>query len=392
MLLANATVAARLSPSGVLIARGLLEGQAETEITDRLRRFFRGATAEHITQDLGRVRSLLTELAEPGDNYPIINLDDAAVSAEATHLIAPLEATVPLGPPEVLTPIIDRLWQVAIPHLTVLAPIGSADPMWPAHLVRAIERAEDLGMIAGVRGRSSDLDDGNLLKRLALAGADHITVLYAAADSAVHDSFCGPGDHAAAERVIGEAQTLEIAAVAETPLVESTLSVLGATLNRLLALDVTNISFFAIAAREGVNDEVRADALASKAMPQVASLVEEAAHEARVRFIWQPPVTREPAYTVAQQIQLGPRCSGDVSVRVELDGSVIPARGPHRSAGNILTQHWGAIWDDDAFRRYRARVEAATRCDVCPGLALCAADCPQNAAGWSTYPQGGATR
>jgi radical SAM protein with 4Fe4S-binding SPASM domain len=102
-----------------------------------------------------------------------------------------------------------------------------------------------------------------------------------------------------------------------------------------------------------------------------------------VRFIWQPPLERDPARSLAEQVQQGPRCSGDVAVRVEPDGEVIPARGPYRSAGNILTYEWPRIWNDQAFRQYRERVESPTRCDDCPGLAICAADCPRKQAGWA---------
>ena len=35
------------------------------------------------------------------------------------------------------------------------------------------------------------------------------------------------------------------------------------------------------------------------------------------------------------------------------------------------------------FTRYRERVAAPTRCANCPGLALCVADCPREAAGWA---------
>ena len=58
----------------------------------------------------------------PGDTYPVYNLEDAAVSPYAAQLIAPLQASVPLAEPEKLVPILDRLWEVGIPHVTLLAP------------------------------------------------------------------------------------------------------------------------------------------------------------------------------------------------------------------------------------------------------------------------------
>lgn len=379
MLLANATAAARLTPTGVMMAKGLLDGEDEHTILTRLSERFRGGSAEERAEDLSRVADLIENLVAPGDNYPIVNLTDAALSPDASALIAPWEASLPLAPPAQLAALLDRLWEVGIPHVTFLAPLNPDSD----HLVRAVERAEDLGMIAGVRARATALATGSLLEDLALAGVDHITVPHAAAETAVHDALLGDGDHAHLDGLYDAIRAQEVCPVAEIPLVKSTLNGLRPTLNRLLQNGVTNISFFAVAAPNEMGDEARGGALPARAMPQTADWVEEIAGEAQVRFIWQPPVMRDPAVSLAAQVQAGPRCAGDVAVRVEPDGRVIPPRGPYRSAGNVLQDEWGDIWDDAAFVRYREQVAAPTRCPECPGLVICAADCPREPRGWA---------
>lgn len=376
MLIANAAAAARLSPVGVVIARGLLADQSERDILHDLQDRFQDSPAARLEHDLAQVKLLLRDLAQPDDRYPVFNLEDAAVLPGKTSLMAPLEASLPLAAPEQMMPILSRLWDVGIPHVTILLP---ANPN-PLHLTRAVERAEDLGLICGVSGRASDLAAGGLLDDLALAGLDHVTVFYASADAAVHDALLGSGDHAAAETLFRRTQMLEMADVGLTPLVTATINHLEATLNALLALHVTNVSFFAVAAAADEQD----GAIPAPAMRQVAALVEEEAEEARVAYLWLPPVQRDPSLTLAQQVRQGPRCAGDVAVRIEADGSVMPARGPAINAGNLLQNSWEAIWDHAAFRRYRGRVEAPTRCQMCPGLAICAADCPAEPAGWAT--------
>ncbi len=375
MLIANATAAARLSPAGVVIAKGLLDGDDEAGLMRDLEERFRGATRDQMRADLARIQTLLQELTEPGDTYPILNLEDAAVSPYETQLLAPLEADIPLAEPERLKPILDRLWQVGIPHVTILVPENPDS----ADLVQTVERAEDLGLICGVSGRASDLESGALLDDLAMAGVDHVTLFYASADPAIHDALFGEGDHAAARQLFARTQQLEVADVGQVPLVATTLDDLDETLVALLELMVPNVSFFAIASQEESDD----GAIPAEAMRQVAAQVEEEADEAQVRYVWQPPVMRNPAQSLSVQVRQGPRCSGDVAIRVEPDGSVIPPRGPHRAAGNILQDNWDTIWGHEAFRRYRERVEAPTRCEVCPGLAICAADCPREPAGWS---------
>jgi radical SAM protein with 4Fe4S-binding SPASM domain len=379
LLLANATAAVRLSPTGVLIAKRLLDDAPEQNILRDLKANFTGATQEMMQRDLERVAGLIANLANPDDNYPIINLEDAAISPYESRLIAPLQADVPLAKPEHLYPILSRLWNAAIPHVTFLAGLQPD----PTHLIRAVEKAEDLGMIAGVRARATDLNQGRLIEHLAVVGVDYITLLYASTEAEVHDALVGAGDHAITDVVLAAVQDADVAAVAEIPLVATTISGLAETLDVLQTLGIHNYSFFAIAAPDELPADEATGAIMAMGMAQTASLVEELSDTMDVRFVWQPPVLRDPAQTLAEQVQRGPRCSGDVAVRVEPDGRVISARGPYRSAGNILTDSWPDIWNDPAFINYRERIERPTRCDECPGLAICAADCPRKPAGWS---------
>ncbi len=378
MLIANAAAAARLSPSGVLIVKGLLDGKTTDAILADLIANFRGGSIEAMRADIAEVESLIKRITTPGDTYPVFNLDDAALSPYAAQLIAPLQASLPLAEPEKLLPILDRLWAVGIPHVTLLAP-QQPDP---AFLVRAVEHAEDLGMIAGVRGRASDLWDAGLLTALTQAGVDHITFLYASTNPAVHDALCGDGDHTAATALLAWLEENRVCAIAEIPLLQATLGVLTATLDTLLTAGTDNIAFVAYATTDAALAE-RDGVFHADAMPQVAAIVEEIADNAHARFIWDPPVQRNPALSLVEQVHRGPRCSGDVAVRVEADGSVIPPRGPYQSAGNILTASWDDIWNHEVFRVYRERVEAPTHCNICPGLVICAADCPREPRGWA---------
>jgi radical SAM protein with 4Fe4S-binding SPASM domain len=376
MLLANAAAAARLRPSGVIIAKGLLEGDDEQTVAKRLVESFRDLTLQQAAADVDRLRGIIAKLDSPGDNYPIINLADPSYSPEASALELPLSADVPLARPDRLLPILDRLWELGIPHVTLIAGERSD----PAALVCAVERAEDLGLIAGVRGRGTVLRQGSLIRDLAQAGADHLNILYLSARPAVHDALAGNGDHANAVEALAEAQENEVCPVAEVALVESTLDGIEETLEALAAAGISNACFFAIAMAKGKSSggAIRADELV-----QAARLIEESAEESDVRYLWYPPVRFHLGSVLPRQVRRGPRSSGDHAVRVEPDGSVIPARGPYRPAGNLLKEKWKKIHRHEVFRKYRRRVETDTHCDDCPGLAICAADCPRNPEGWA---------
>ncbi len=378
MLIANAMAAARLTPTGVLIAKSLLEGLPDDDVVRQLKATFAGAGEDVMRGDVAKVKALIAQITAPSDTYPVYNLEDAAISPYGAQLIAPLQASLPLADPEVIAPLLERLWAVGIPHVTFLVVDSSAH----SDLVRAVELAEDLGMIAGVRGRAAYLCDEGFLADLQQAGVDHVTFLYASTDAQVHDTLCGEGDHDAAESLMAWLEAHQISAVAEIPLLQPTLDDVYETVEALISSGADNLSFVAYA----TSDETLAQhepVFTSDAMAQVATTVEEVATMVHARFMWEPPVERDAAMSLAAQVVAGPRCSGDVAVRVETNGDVIPARGPYHSAGNLLTDSWHVIWNNEVFRRYRERVEAPTRCDNCPGLTICAADCPRDPRGWA---------
>ncbi|NBD35482.1 MAG: hypothetical protein GVY30_05735 [Chloroflexi bacterium] len=351
LLIANAAAAAQLSPSGAVIAKGLLEGHDEAKILDRLRSYFEGGAEGQMRADIAQVTGLIRQITHPHDAYPLFTLNDAAFSPYEAQLIAPLQATVPLADPTRMSPLLRRLWEVGIPNITVLVP----EEFERGDLIRAIELAEDLGMIAGVRGRATDLWEEDLLQDVMMAGVDHVTVLYAATDPALHDALCGEGDHAAATDLFDWLEAHEICAIAEMPLTQRTAQELKATVEEMAKLGVDNIAFVAYVLTEGSPSD-ESEALAMAALPQLEARVEEAATRTQMRFLWVPPMPRRPEIPLAAQVRQGPRCAEDTAVRVEPNGEIIPSRGPIQSVGNILKDDWKTIWQHEAFRIYREKV------------------------------------
>lgn len=382
VLLANATAAARLRPSGSIIAKALLDGEDEESIVARLRQTFHGVSAEHAKDDIERVRSILDNLETPGDSYPILNLADPSFGPDVTPLKKPLSADLPLAGPEVIVPILDRLWEQGIPHVTLIAPAGFER----SALVRAIERAEDLGMIAGVRLRGSDLSDEAFVAELAAAGVDHVNVLYLSCNAEVHDALAGSGDLVAALQAFEAIRANEVCTVAEVGLIEPTLDTLEETIESLRQADVTNIAFYALATEDPKREPA---ALEPGQLLQTAGMIEEFADAMNIRHLWYPPRQRAEGVSLSEQVCQGPRTSGDHAIRVEPDGAVFTARGPWQSIGNILHDSWETMAASSTYEAYRRRVQTDTHCDECPGLAICAADCPRTPTGWAIPPGNG---
>ncbi len=379
LLLANAAEAAYLSPVGTRMARDILEGLSDDSIRGDLRAVFRDISPAAMQADLAQMRALIADLAAPGDNYPVTDLVEEGETLWNRRLAAPFRADVVQGEIELTRQILSKLWGAGVPHVTFLA---RADA--PAEdLPLLVEAAEDLGMIAGLRAVASWVSP-EVLERAALAGLDHLDLLYVSPDPALHDEVCGPGDHARVLAAFGQCGQLELCPVAQVPLYAgNTDEALETVFRALREAGVTNLGFFALACPDDEEAAQAAGALPARALPQIALTIAEAAEQTQARYLWAPPVRFNVRKSAAEQILAGPRTQGDVTVRVEPDGSVRPPRGGSTCAGNLRSDTWESIWADECFTRYRERLQAPTRCADCPDLAICAADCPKRPESWS---------
>ena len=383
LLLANASEVAYLSAAGVVMARGVLEERDDQEIAEEVRSEFRGAPQAQIAADLATVRQLIADLCEPGDNYPITNLDDPRASGWARELAAPFRADVVQGDLESNREVLRRLWDAGIPHVSILAE-PEADT---AELPLLVEAAEDLGMICGLRSVASWLTP-DIIKQAAMAGLDHLDVVYAANSDELHDEMCGVGDRWQAMSAFAQSHELELCPVAEMPLLERNADEIEEMMGQLCDAEVTNVVCFALACPDDDEEAQATGALPARALPQVATDIIEAAEETQARYLWAPPMRFDNSKTLAEQVRRGPRTAGDIAIRVEADGSVLPARG-RGCAGTLMSQPWDDIWGHECFRRYRERLKAPTRVSDCPDLEICVADCPKEPRGWSDDREGG---
>lgn len=383
LLLANAAEAAWLSPVGVRMASGVLEGRSDQEIVDEITAEFRGAPESQVHADLAQVHSMIEDLAEPGDNYPVTNLTDPRISAWERELAAPLRADVDQCEPERFREIIRVLWDAGVPHVSIQADRdGKA-----AELMLLVEAAEDIGMICGLRAAAGWLSD-DVIEACAMAGLDHLDLLFVCHDPAEHDETCSPGDHEAFVAAVEQCRELELAPVAQWPLMDSNLADMDEMAEAIQSLGITNVVGFAIACPDDDEAADTGGALPARALPQVATTFFELAENTNGRYLWAPPKRFDHSRDLREQVLDGPRTSADVTIRINADGTVWPARGA-QSAGNILNRPWEQIWQHQAFKRYRERLKAPTHCPECPDLPICNADCPKDPAGWSDDREGG---
>jgi radical SAM protein with 4Fe4S-binding SPASM domain len=383
LLVVNATTAVQLSPPGVIMAQHLLHGRDPEDTKSEIKQRFHGVSGAQFQHDYDRLQKLIAQWQRPTSastaRAHVTNLQDAAFVPETVQLFAPLEADVPLAPLEQLRPLLTRLWHIGIPHVTLLLP---PEPDG-ATLVKAVERAEDLGMICGVRGIANALYDTEVVAALAQSGLDYATLVYLTSDNVVQNQWLGQDYGAKFTGVVTQLQYRGIYTTAEVPLIAANATSIPDIVGYLDIAGIRDIAFVAYAGEDGLSEAELDGALTAGALRQVAVSVEEAVEARNIRFHWEPPVARNPNVPLVEQIIAGPRTAGDAAVRVEPDGTIYPPRGANIPAGNIFNDEWATIWNHPAFTRYRERVAAPTHCALCPGLALCAADCPADPNGWA---------
>jgi radical SAM protein with 4Fe4S-binding SPASM domain len=305
---------------------------------------------------------------------------------------------------------LQKLWDAGIPH------VRFADVGWKTTcdnfgqdaaeeqlqtLVAAIEFAEDLGMITGVRALASQLlfstasASAPALDRLAQVGLDYI-VLPWGVEAASHGWLFGKDDYEALLSAVQRASSWEMTAVLEAALVRESVAVLEAEIDRMLVREISHLEVFAMAYHPA-DTSPRKDAATTVAtgehtpfeareLRQLASWIEDLADHRWLQTIWLPPVCAkgfDRQDGLRSAIVRGPRAGSEFSIRVEADGNVIPAKGPRASVGNIQQMPWAEIWSASAFADIREGARQRELCSECPRLTVCATDCPADYQGWA---------
>ncbi len=373
LLLVHARAAVPLSAPGVRMAEGILRGDEDADVVRSIRAGFAGASVERIRADLAALRQTIEDLGAGRDpRFPLAGFGPAAAGL---RFPAPLVADVTAAAPERMVPLLRRLWESGVP-IVVIRDHPAATPAW---LLRAVERAEDLGLVALLRAPAGRLAEGDLLTDLADSGLDGLVLPLASPDPALHDACWGEGGHAAALAVATRARTREVPWTAEVPLLEGTDP--EALLARIAEEGGMGAAVFAVAAEPPDPEPDVAEGapaprpLSPRALRSAAAAIEVLADGGSV--LWTAPV-RVPAGTpVAEVVRAGPRTIALEAVRVDHDGSVVPPLGPRRVAGNVIREAWDVLSAHPSF------APTGDRCPACPGLDLCRAGCPADPATWT---------
>jgi radical SAM protein with 4Fe4S-binding SPASM domain len=369
LLFAGGLNLVRLHPAGVFMTKAILEERDENPIIDSVAKRFHDIGREHIKADMHVLCNAIVQLGSSDGQFPLFSHGDISFSPEFVSVERPLSADVPLCKPFYMAPLLERLWDARIPHLTIVAGKNPAEK----ELVRAVAKAHRLGIIPGVRGFGSHLSVGSRIADLANAGLRHLDVVCLSIDEQTHDSLTAPGDYKLAIKSLVTAQKRGVCPVAVIPLVRAAMPSIEDTMAALAAHQVHHVSMLAFTTAEA-HPNMQEVLQASEFIPAVAKL-DAAARRHEIRLMWHPPVRRDFELTLAEQIFRGPRTSNDGAIRVEPDGRVFPARGRSTPAGNLLQDSWEKIASSRVYKNFRKHVEDSDFCQKCPHHGFCVSEC-----------------
>src|SRR5512143_646212 len=204
-LIVNANRVMHLNPTAALMAYLLLEEMPEAQAVATIRKQYR-VSAEQARTDLLAIRGQLDELVRPDGACPIHELDietsmpfsarpsapyrmDLALTYRCNNNCAHCYNARPRQHPELSTGqwkhILDRLWEIGIPHIV----FTGGEPTLRPDLPELIAHAEKNGQITGINTNGRRLKDRDFVQSLVDAGLDHVQITLESNEPAIHDEM-----------------------------------------------------------------------------------------------------------------------------------------------------------------------------------------------------------
>jgi radical SAM protein with 4Fe4S-binding SPASM domain len=267
--------------------------------------------------------------------------------------------------------IIDRLWELGVPHLV----FTGGEATLRSDLPELIRHAESNGQITGLNTNARRLMDERYLQQLVEAGLDHVQVTVESCDELVHDEMMR-AKGAFRQTIAGLKNALgsRLYVMTNTTMLQTNIHTLPDTLDFLAELGVPTVGLNALI--YSGNGLTVGTGLRENELQPVLDMAQRKTAEYGQKLIW---------YTPTQYCQFDPTASNLgvkgctaalYSMCVESNGDVLPCQSYYHALGNLLRDPWESIWNHELSVRLRERRELPAKCDGCVLVAECGGGCP----------------
>lgn len=390
-LVINASSILYLNPTAALIAYFHLQDHAPDQIKDQIDRVFDLDLQEIerdiqlITEDLNSFvnangKSVLTksgvEINTPFSRHPTAPYRmDLAITYRCNNDCPHCYNARPRSYPELSTAewikIIDRLWDLNIPHLI----FTGGEPTLREDLIELIAYAESRGQITGLNTNGRRLSDPTYVQKLVDAGLDHVQITLESHDPETHDVMVNSSG-AWKQTIAGIENALEspLYVMTNTTMLVNNQNSIGDTLDFLKELGVPTIGLNALI-YSGRGKDV-GTGLPEDALPPLLKIAQDKTRDSGQKLIWYTPTLY--CHFNPMEMDLGIKgCTAALyNMCIEPDGGVIPCQSYYNQLGNILTNTWSSIWEHELALQLRNRSTIPGECQTCSLLEECGAGCP----------------
>lgn len=390
-LVINASSILHLNPTAAHIAYYYLEGHSQETIRSLLARVFDlgvqdpSLDIELITGDLHgfinangkpvQTRSGV-EINTPFSRHPTAPYRmDLAITYrcnnDCPHCYNARLRSYPELPTDDWKQIIDRLWDLNIPHLI----FTGGEPTLREDLVELIRYAEEKGQITGLNTNGRRLRDLNYVQDLVEAGLDHVQITLESHDARIHDEMVSSSG-AWNQTVAGVKNALasSLYVMTNTTMLSNNQGSLDETLDFLADLGVPTVGLNALI-YSGRGKEV-GTGLAEEELRPLLTTAQEKTNNTGQKLIWYTPTLYCNFNPLEMDLGVKGCTAALYNMCIEPDGGVIPCQSYYNQLGNIIEDPWQSIWEHELSLQLRQRKAIPDECQTCSLLEECGAGCP----------------
>ncbi len=397
ILMVNANRIYQLNPTAATMAYLTLEKTSESQAIKAIRQTYH-VSKEQAHHDYTQFAAGFWELVRPGGACPVCQIEqdqtgfltmiapfsarpsapyrmDLALTYRCNNDCAHCYNARPRDYPELSTEqwkgILDRLWEIGIPHIV----FTGGEPTLRNDLPELVAHAEKNGQISGLNTNARRLIDMDFLNKLVDAGLDHVQITVESHDAAIHDSMVRcRGAWKQTIAGLRNALNTPLYVMTNTTMLVDNSQTLGETLDFLAAEGVPTVGLNALI-YSGRGKSV-GSGLSEKALTPLLEVARQKTSAHEQRLIWYTP-TKYCNFD-PMQLELGVKgCTAALyNMCVEPDGGVIPCQSYYQTIGNLLIDPWNKIWNHKLAVQLRERSAIPWKCQTCSLLAECGGGCP----------------
>ncbi len=266
--------------------------------------------------------------------------------------------------------VIDTAWDLGIPHII----FTGGEPTLRDDLPELIAHAEANGQITGLNTNARRLSDPNFVKRLLDAGLDHVQITVESSDADIHNKMVNA--RAFAQTIAGLKNVLatRLYVMTNTTMLRDNVASIPATLDFLADLGVPTVGLNALI-YSGHGATV-GTGLPERDLAPLLTMAREKTDARGQKLIWYTPT--QYCHFDPVQMDLGVKgcTAAQYNMCVEPDGAVLPCQSYYKPLGNLLTDDWDSIWNHPLALKLRERQDLPLKCEGCAILAECGGGCP----------------